>query len=102
MPCPSTFFAVAVDALGMDVTVRAAGPDDAPDVRRVAERSWHEAHDHIVGPGTVEAFVDEFYAVEMLRERVPDEDAVFLVAESGVGAVVGFAEAVPGIDDGGT
>lgn len=101
LPCLSIFFAVAVDALGMDVTVRAASPDDAAAVRQVAERSWHEAHDHIVGPETVEAFVEEFYAVEMLRERVHDDDAVFLVAESGDGAVVGFAEAVPERDDGG-
>lgn len=100
LPCHSTFIAVAVDAPRMDVTVRPARPDDAAAVRRVAERSWHEAHDHIVGPETVEAFIDEFYAVEMLRERVHDDDAVFLVAESGDGAVVGFVEAVPDGDDG--
>lgn len=86
----------------MDVTVRAARPDDVAAVRRVAERSWHEAHDHVVEPETVEAFVDEFYAVDRLRERVDDGVAVFLVTETGDGAVVGFAEAVPECDDGGT
>lgn len=78
--------------------VRAATPADATSVRRVADAAWHDAHDDIVGPGAVEAFLEEYYDPTNLRERYANADSTTFVAEDD-GRVVGYATSVPD-DDG--
>jgi ribosomal protein S18 acetylase RimI-like enzyme len=76
--------------------VREATPADAPDVRRVADAAWHDAHADIVGAEAVEEFLDDYYAVEDLRARYQDGDSTTFVAEdSDDGDVVGYAAGFP-------
>ncbi|NIB99706.1 GNAT family N-acetyltransferase [Halobacterium sp. R2-5] len=75
--------------------VREATPEDAPNVRAVADAAWHDAHDEIVGPDAVEAFLADYYAVDELRERYRDGDSETVVACED-GDVVGYASGVDG------
>ena len=59
-------------------------------IQRIALASWHAAYDDILGPGTVDSVVEEWYAADGLRGDVTDSRHVFLVAEH-EGDVVGFA-----------
>lgn len=78
------------------VAVREAGPGDVPVVRRIARTSWRAAHADIVGRELVEAFVDEYYAPERLREQVRQDGQVYLVATvDDAERPVGFAAAGP-------
>lgn len=73
--------------------IREAEPSDAPAVREVADEAWHAAHADILGPGTVEEVLEEWYDVDGLREAIGREDGHFLVADDG--EVTGFAQAHP-------
>jgi ribosomal protein S18 acetylase RimI-like enzyme len=77
--------------------VRVATPRDAPDVRRVADAAWHDAHASIIGAAAVEEFLAEYYAVEDLRARYRGGDSTTFVAEAD-GEVVGYATGFPGDD----
>jgi len=77
----------------MAVDIRAAVPDDAPAIRRVARAAWRAAYGDIVAEATIEAAIDSWYDVAGLRESVDRADARFLVAERG-GEVVGFGQAL--------
>ncbi|MFB6071365.1 MAG: N-acetyltransferase family protein [Halobacterium sp.] len=77
--------------------VRRATPDDARDVRRVAELAWHDAHDDIVGADAVDEFLEEYYDPVDLRERYRSGDSVTFVVEDD-GSVVGYASGVPSGD----
>lgn len=73
------------------MAVRSATPEDAPAVRQVARESWHAAHDHAVGEDTVERVIDEWYAVDDLRESIAREDRPMFVATAD-DEIVGFAQ----------
>ena len=77
--------------VGRHVTIREATPDDAPAVRRVAEASWHAAHDHIVGAEAVDDVVREWYDTDDVRESIerPGGPMFLAVPEDDV---VGFAQ----------
>lgn len=79
------------------VTVRPARPEEAAEIRAVGRASWHAAYDSILGPDTVDERVDEWWALDDLRESADDE-SVFLVAEDD--GLVGVGHALP--DDTGT
>lgn len=75
------------------MTVRAATPEDAPAIRRVARASWHAAHDHVVGEETVEEVIEEWYDVDGLGESIERDDRPTFVAVED--EVVGFAQGGP-------
>lgn len=74
--------------------IREATVDDAEVVRRVAEASWHAAHDHVLGSEAVERLLDRWYAPDDLRESIERPEAPMFVAVSD-GEVVGFAQGGP-------
>ncbi|MFB6269396.1 MAG: N-acetyltransferase family protein [Halobacterium sp.] len=74
--------------------VREATPGDAEAVRRVADAAWHDAHDDIVGPDSVERFLAEYYSIDDLRKRFAADDGTTFVA-SVDGTIVGYASGVP-------
>ena len=82
-----------------DATVCEATADDAEAIRRVARKSWHAAYDDISGADAVESVVSEWYEIEGLTESIEREDGRFLVAETGDGELVGFAQAVLGDEE---
>jgi len=62
--------------------IRDADPDDAERVATVARASWHAAYDEVLGGGTVDAVVDEWYDPARLEEQIRAAeagDATFLV-----------------------
>jgi ribosomal protein S18 acetylase RimI-like enzyme len=85
-------FHVADRTAGMEV--REATPADAAPVRRVAEVTWHDAHDDIVGQDVVDEFLAEYYDPDDLRERYQSGDGTTFVAVVD-GTVVGYASGVP-------
>lgn len=81
-----------------DVSIRPATPDDAAEIQRVARKSWHAAHDDIVGAEAVDDAIDEWYDPDHLADAATQDESTFPVAFAD-GDVVGFAQGVPG-DDG--
>jgi len=72
------------------VDLREAQVSDRPALRDVARRSLEASYP--VGPGTIAAAVDEWYAADRLGERIDGEGELLLVAERD-DQVVGFADA---------
>ncbi|RKD98361.1 GNAT family N-acetyltransferase [Halopiger aswanensis] len=92
----------------MTGAVRRATTDDAWAIHETARASWHAAYDDILGPGTVDEVVDEWYALGDLESSITDvigrDDAEFLVVEpddsdGGPEECRGFAHAVPWPED---
>jgi ribosomal protein S18 acetylase RimI-like enzyme len=81
-----------------DVTIREATHDDVAAIQRVARESWHAAYDDILGAGTVESVVEDWYETERLRESIACEGGLFLVAVASEG-IIGFAQTATS-DDG--
>ncbi|MGQ3411132.1 GNAT family N-acetyltransferase [Natrinema sp. LN54] len=90
--------------------VRRATVDDVWAVHEVARQSWHAAYDDVLGPETVDAVVDEWYAIGDLESSITEasgrDDAAFLVAEDSPATdpafetdYDGFAHAVPWPED---
>lgn len=75
---PETLRGTAVGGAGMPI--REATVDDARGVHRVAEASWHAAHDHIVGEDTVEELLDQWYDPEDLPASIERPEAPMFVA----------------------
>jgi len=75
--------------------IRPAEVDDVDGIQRVARRTWHATYDETLGPATVDAQVDEWYADAAVRDGVEDDEAIYLVATA-EDAVVGYAAAGPG------
>ena len=84
-----------------DVTIRAAKPDDATAIRRVARESWHAVYDGVVGEETVDGVVDRWYDTEGLRESTARDGDEFLVAERKGDSIVGFVHVAPIPDENG-
>ncbi len=80
-----------------DVTIRAAEPDDATAIQRVARESWHAAYDDVVDPMLVDDIVDKWYDDGGLRECTTRESDVFYVVERG--EVIGFVHVAPVPDE---
>ncbi len=89
--------------------IREATPDDAPGVHRVAEASWHAAHDHLIGEEAVDELLDQWYDPEDLPKSIERPEAPMFVAtveprstrsrtESDDDRVVGFAQGGPSED----
>jgi ribosomal protein S18 acetylase RimI-like enzyme len=80
--------------------IRDAVPGDAAAVASLVRESWHAAYDDLLGAGTVDATVEEWYDTESLREEIREVDAAdgacFLVADDD--GVIGFANAGPARD----
>lgn len=74
--------------------VREATPEDAEAVRRVADVTWHDAHDDIVGAEAVELFLGKYYDPADLRERYGSDGGTTFVAVVD-GTVVGYASGIP-------
>ncbi|MFC6905664.1 GNAT family N-acetyltransferase [Halalkalicoccus tibetensis] len=73
------------------VAIRPARPEDAEAIRETALASWHAAYDDLLGGETVEALVEEWYALDGLRESIEHPEHVVRVADD----VVGFAHIGP-------
>lgn len=78
------------------VDIREATLADIAGIRRVARAGWHGTYDDIVGPGAVDAVVDEWYDPSVVREGIERADVVYLVADDG--GVVGYAAGGPASD----
>jgi ribosomal protein S18 acetylase RimI-like enzyme len=70
--------------------IRHARPRDGPALRDVARRSIEASYP--LGPSTIAAAVDRWYAEDRLAGRLDDEEDLLLVADRG-DQVVGFADA---------
>jgi ribosomal protein S18 acetylase RimI-like enzyme len=81
-----------------DVTIREAIHDDVAAIQRVARESWHAAYDDILGTGTVESVVEDWYETERLRESIARNGGLFLVAVTNE-EIIGFAQTATS-DDG--
>jgi len=70
--------------------VREATPEDAPAVRRVADASWHAAHDDVLDEAAVDELLARWYDVDDLRESIAESTPPMFVADDD--GVVGFAQ----------
>lgn len=73
-------------------SIRQSELEDAEAIQRVSRASWHSAYDAILGEGTVDNVIDEWYEIDRLRTDI--ERSIFYVAELD-SEVVGFANAGP-------
>jgi len=80
-----------------DVKVRRAHPGDVSAVQDVADESWHEAYDDILGSETVDAVLDEWYEDAAIEAGVENDAQDFFVAvrEDDETAVLGYAHVGP-------
>ncbi|WP_226021354.1 GNAT family N-acetyltransferase [Halomicrobium salinisoli] len=69
--------------------VRAAEPDDAERIERIAEQSFQTSYS--LSPDQIETIVAAVFSEDALRERIEDEANRIRVAEEG-GEVLGFAD----------
>jgi ribosomal protein S18 acetylase RimI-like enzyme len=81
----------------MNVIIRAAQPEDAEAIRRVAEAAWHATYRSVYSESYINDFIANAYAIERLQSQIAsvqqDGRSVFDVAEIGDKpdhAVVGF------------
>jgi ribosomal protein S18 acetylase RimI-like enzyme len=80
------------------VYVRPVTPGDAAAVARIARTTWHAAYDDVLGPDRVARIVDEWYALDRLRESLDAVDTGHVVVRTGRGEPtdpdpIGFATA---------
>jgi len=59
--------------------IRPAEVDDVDGIQRVARRTWHATYDETLGPATVDAQVDEWYADAAVRASIAAEGVVVRV-----------------------
>jgi GNAT superfamily N-acetyltransferase len=74
----------------MPAHVRDARGSDAAAIREVAVVAWRDTYAALLQPGTIGAFIEAAYSVEMLERRIARH--VFLVAED-EGHIIAFANA---------
>lgn len=75
-----------------DTTIRSIRTEDAEAIRRVARKTWLETYSDIHGRETTEQLIDDWYAVDVLRDDIENDDILFFVAERE--EVVGFISLV--------
>jgi len=63
--------------------VRTAGSRDVAAIRELLVETWHATYDAIYGPDRVTAITDKWHATEVLRRRLEEPNAEFLVADDG-------------------
>ncbi|MEM4782356.1 MAG: GNAT family N-acetyltransferase [Halalkalicoccus sp.] len=79
------------------VEIRPGEPADAKAIREIARTSWHAAYDDLLGEETVKRTVEEWYALDELREAIERPGHALYVAEDD--DVVGFVHAGPNPDE---
>lgn len=77
------------------MAVREARPEDVQDIQRVAEESWHAAHDSIVGRAAVDEFLTSHYNEAEILSGVTDAETLYYVAEDDAEELVGFIAGGP-------
>lgn len=70
---------------------RAAKPDDADDIRRVARESLHASYDDILGEDTVDGAVSNWYDPDELSDKLQDDD-IFMGVIEVEGELAGFSQ----------
>ena len=80
--------------MASDVMVRPAHQADVSGIQDVADRTWHETYDDILGSEVVDEVIDEWYVDEAIEEGVSHEAQDFVVAVDD-DTVVGYAHAGP-------
>lgn len=80
--------------MASDVMVRPAHEADVDGIQDVADRTWHETYDDILGEDVVGEVLDEWYVDEAIEEGVSHEAQDFVVAVDD-DTVVGYAHAGP-------
>lgn len=78
--------------------IRRATPDDAAEIRGVADAAWHEAYAELLHEETIETAIEEWYDLNRLSDGLADGAGDTFVAERD-GEIVGFATGAPGGDD---
>lgn len=63
--------------------VRTAGERDLDAVRALLVETWHATYDAIYGPAKVTEITDEWHSVAVLKRRLIQPNADFLVADDG-------------------
>ncbi len=73
------------------MSIRDARVTDAPQVRSVADASWHAAHGPIIGTAAVDTVLDQWYDVDDIEASIDAENAPMFVGVED-GDVIGFAQ----------
>ena len=77
-----------------DVLIREAATADVAGIQAVAEETWHETYDDILGADVVETVIDEWYVDEAIEDGIGHEAQDFVVAVRDE-EVVGYAHVGP-------
>ncbi|MBI3659563.1 GNAT family N-acetyltransferase [Candidatus Acetothermia bacterium] len=75
----------------MEFQYRAAQPEDAPAIQRVAGESWHFTYKDIFTFEYITNFITRAYAVESLERQIQNPKHFFEVATTAKDEAVGFA-----------
>ncbi|WP_088809413.1 MULTISPECIES: GNAT family N-acetyltransferase [Listeria] len=75
----------------MTVNVRKARLEDAAAIQQIAEKSWHDTYENIIPVDVQDHFLNKFYNLETLKNRIGA--TAFAVIEK-EGDVIGFANFV--------
>ena len=73
------------------MTVRTAAEADLPRVAEIKVHNWADTYAPLLDPSVLGSFLDEAAQLDYLGEKLRRPSTLFLVAEDGSGAVVGFA-----------
>lgn len=82
------------------VSYRAAATADAPAIEDVASDCWEHDYPDVISRESIREGVSEWYDVDRLTDAIADDATLVLVAETGSGAVVGFAHAIVDLEMG--
>lgn len=72
------------------ISIRPAGLDDLPAVRRVLVETWHDTYDPLLGRNRVTEITDQWHSVGVLAQQLDGSQSSFLLAER-AGEIVGHA-----------
>lgn len=75
----------------MSVNVRKAKLDDAAAIKQIAENSWHDTYKNIIPLDVQNQFLNKFYNLETLQNRIGATPFAVIETE---GEVIGFANFV--------
>ena len=77
-----------------EITIRRAGPADAPVLADLAATTFSETFAHLYDPADLAAFLLEAYAVEAMAADLADPAKALWLVEAG-GEAVGYAQCGP-------